>query len=291
MKRKGNTLRQLGPAAQEAVVDPAAWEAFLAARVNGRSLEGVDEPGGHPMTRISLALPRLLSLAAPLSLALAAGAAHGQEVARVISSVAVIQQVAVPRQVCTLQQVAVEQPRSGAGALLGAVAGGAAGNAIGDGSGRAAATLIGIVGGAMLGNRIEGSPGTRMQDQTVCTTQTVYENRTAGYNVTYEYAGRQYQVQLPQDPGPTLRVQVTPVAPAPAAPAVMPSTQILQGPDFGPAVVYSTGPAPAPVVVHRTVTVQPAVVQVYATHGIYGTRWDHGHGYHRGRPHPHSHWR
>ncbi len=245
-----------------------------------------------PMTRNALTLPRILALAAPMGLAVAAGSAHGQEVARVISSVPVIQQVAVPRQVCTNQQVAVEQPRSGAGALLGAVAGGAAGNAIGDGSGRAAATLIGIVGGAMLGNRIEGPAGTRMQDQTVCTTQTVYENRTAGYNVTYEYAGRQYQVQLPQDPGPTLRVQVTPVAPAPAAVApAMPPTQVLQGPDFGPAVVYSTGPAPAPVVVHRAVTVQPAVVQVYATHGIYGTRWDYGYGYHRGRPHPHSHWR
>lgn len=256
------------------------------------------------MTHPRPTLLRILAACTPLGLALAAGTAHGQEVARVISSIPVIQQVAVPRQVCTTQQVAVEQPRSGAGALLGAVAGGAAGNAIGDGSGRAVATMIGIMGGAVLGNRIEGSPGTRLQDQTTCTTQTVYENRTAGYNVTYEYAGRQYQVQLPQDPGPTLRVQVTPVAPPPSAatPSVAP-TQIMQAPDVGPAVVYSTGPAPAPVVVHRTVTVQPAVVQLYAGHGVYGTQWSlgYGYGYGRGYPrphghfqphhHPHSHWR
>jgi uncharacterized protein YcfJ len=218
---------------------------------------------------------------------LVASAAHGQEVARVVSSIPVIQQVAVPRQVCTTQQVAVEQPRSGAGALLGAVAGGAAGNAIGDGSGRAAATVIGIVGGAILGNKIEGSPGTRMQDQTVCTTQTFYENRTSGYQVTYEYAGRQYQVQLPQDPGPTLRVQVTPMpaaAPVPAAPAV----QIMQAPDYGPAVVYATGPAP----VHRVVVAPPPVVQVYATYGLYGSTWRPGHrGHGQFGAHSHFHWR
>ncbi len=251
------------------------------------------------MTVVRPRISRALALAAPAGLALAAGVAHGQEVARVISSIPVIQQVAVPRQVCTNQQVAVEQPRSGAGALLGAVAGGAAGNAIGDGSGRAVATMIGIMGGAVLGNRIEGPAGTRMQDQTVCTTQTVYENRPSGYNVTYEYAGRQYQVQLPQDPGSTLRVQVTPVAPAPSAvtPSLAP-TQVMQAPDMGPAVVYSTGPAP--VVVQRVVTAPPPVVHVYAGYGVHGARWGHGYApypYGRSGPHlqshihSHIHWR
>jgi len=83
--------------------------------------------------------------------------AFAQEVGRVISSTPVIQQVAVPRQVCNSQPMAVQQPNSGAGAVLGAIAGGAAGNAIGHGSGRAAATILGLVGGAALGNNIEGS--------------------------------------------------------------------------------------------------------------------------------------
>lgn len=219
-----------------------------------------------------------------LALAVPAGA-QAQDLARVIASVPVIQQVAVPRQVCSTQQVMVEQPKSGAGALLGALAGGAAGNAIGDGSGRAAATAIGIFGGAILGNRIEGSPGARMQDQTTCTTQTVYESRTVGYQVTYEYAGRQYQVQLPHDPGPTIRVQVTPMAP----------TQTMQAPLESGSVTYATSAAPA----RRIAVVQPAPVQVqvYGVQGVqlhagrHGHHGYHGHPGHYGHLHLHRDWR
>ena len=45
---------------------------------------------------------------------------------------------------------------SGAGAILGAVVGGVLGNQIGGGSGRAAATAVGVLGGAVAGNAIEG---------------------------------------------------------------------------------------------------------------------------------------
>ena len=48
------------------------------------------------------------------------------------------------------------QGTSGAGAVIGAVVGGVLGNQIGKGSGRAAATGVGIVGGAVAGNAIEG---------------------------------------------------------------------------------------------------------------------------------------
>ena len=63
-----------------------------------------------------------------------------------------------------------------------------------------------------------------------CSTQTIYENRTVGYKVVYEYAGKQYSVQLPQDPGPTLQLRVS-VAPNPAPtggpqPQAMPSLSI-----------------------------------------------------------------
>jgi uncharacterized protein YcfJ len=187
-------------------------------------------------------------------LGLATPALHAQEWGRVISSVPVVQQVAVPRQVCNQQPVVVEQPRTGAGALLGMVAGGAAGNAIGDGGGRALATIAGAIGGAMLGNRIEGG-GTQVQQTTQCVTQTWYENRAVGFNVTYEYAGKQYQVQLPHDPGPNIALQVVPVgaavAPAPAAfPAPMPA--VPQG-QLQPAPVV-TG-TPSAVVIRDVVTV------------------------------------
>lgn len=144
-------------------------------------------------------------------------AAHAQdEQGRVLSSTPIVQQVAVPREVC--QNVTVREPghKSGAGALLGAVAGGAAGNAIGGGSGRAAATALGIFGGAILGNHIEGGGHSRTRTVQECSTQNVYENRTVAYNVVYEYAGRQYAAQMPQDPGRYIPVSVQPAISAPA---------------------------------------------------------------------------
>ena len=131
------------------------------------------------------------------------GLLQAQEVGQVISRTAVYQQVAVPRQTCSQTPVAVPNPTSGAGALMGAIAGGAVGNQIGSGSGRALATIAGVMGGAMVGDRIE-SPGSQTTNQTTCTTQTVYENRLTANNVIYEHAGKQYNVQLPRDPRPPL---------------------------------------------------------------------------------------
>lgn len=145
------------------------------------------------------------------ALALASGASFAQEAARVISSTPVIQQVAVPRKVCTTEQVATQGQKSGAGAIMGAIAGGAAGNAIGQGSGKAAATVLGLFGGAILGDHIEGGSAGGVENVQRCTTQNFMESRTLGYNVVYEYAGRQYSAQFPNDPGPTVQLQIAPV--------------------------------------------------------------------------------
>lgn len=142
---------------------------------------------------------------------IASGVSFAQEVGRVISSTPVIQQFSVPRQVCTTEQVVVQQPKSGAGAIMGAIAGGAMGNAVGGGTGKAAATMIGIFGGAIAGDRIEGAPAAQLQNVQRCATQTFYENRPVAYNVVYEYAGKQYSLQMPNDPGPSIQLQVTPV--------------------------------------------------------------------------------
>lgn len=153
---------------------------------------------------------KTISICATAALATLGVSAEAQEISgRVISSTPVVQQVQVPRQICDNQPVAVQQPKSGAGAVIGAIAGGAMGNAVGGGSGRAAATVLGLVGGAMVGDRVEGGP-VSVQNMQRCTTQTFYENRTVGYNVAYEYGGRQYAVQMPNDPGPTVRLQVSP---------------------------------------------------------------------------------
>ncbi|HEX5785585.1 MAG TPA: glycine zipper 2TM domain-containing protein [Burkholderiaceae bacterium] len=139
--------------------------------------------------------------------------ADGTDMARVIQTVPVMQQVAVPRQICTNEVVTVPGQKSGAGAVMGGIAGGAIGNQIGQGNGRAAATVIGLIGGAVLGDKIEGGGTPSTQNVQRCSTQTVYETRTTAYNVTYEYAGKQYTVQMPQDPGQWVRVQISPVVP------------------------------------------------------------------------------
>ncbi len=176
--------------------------------------------------------------------------------ARVISSTPVVQQVAVPRQVCNNQAVLTQAPRSGAGALLGAVAGGAAGNAIGNGAGRAAATVIGLVGGAMVGDRIEGS-NSQVQNIQQCGTQTFYENRTSYFNVVYEYQGTQYTAQMANDPGAYVRLQLTPNGAIPVPSASEQAYQQAQPLQAAPA--QQTYYQPAPVVQY----VQPLASPVY----------------------------
>lgn len=144
-------------------------------------------------------------------LASAAALVHAQEQARVLSVTPIVQQVGVPQQVCGNETVYTGPRTTGGGAVLGAIAGGAAGNAVGGGSGRAAATALGVIGGALLGNQIEGNGRPQYQNVQRCGTETFYENRTVGYTVVYEYAGRQYTTQTPNDPGEYMTVQVQPV--------------------------------------------------------------------------------
>ena len=144
-----------------------------------------------------------------------------QETARVLSATPIMQRVGIPQQVCSDKQVEVQGQKSGAGAVLGAIAGGALGNSIGHGGGRDATTALGIVGGAMVGNSIEGSGPETVQTVRQCATQTVYQERVVAFNVLYEYAGKQYSVQSPQDPGPYLAVQIVPILPGQAGPVVV----------------------------------------------------------------------
>lgn len=174
------------------------------------------------------------------ALTLASGLSFAQETGRVLSSTPIVQQFSVPRQVCSNQQVAVEPQRSGAGALMGGIAGGAVGNAIGGGSGRAAATMLGIFGGAILGDRIESPGPTQIQNVQSCNTQTFYENRTVGYNVVYEYAGRQYTTTTATDPGASIALQVSPVGQS--APPVQAPVQTISGDYYQATPTYVTAP-------------------------------------------------
>ncbi len=204
-------------------------------------------------------------------LCIAAAGAQAQEVGQVISRTAVYQQVAVPRQTCT--QTAPQPPSqtSGGGAIIGAIAGGLIGSQLGGRDSQGIATMAGVIGGAVLGNKVEGQ-GNPQSPQTTCTTQTVYENRLIGYNVVYEYAGKQYNVQLPQDPGPTIPLQVTPMS--------APRSEVPTG-----AIVSAM--IPATVISESRVVYVPAPVYrsyppIYTSVNL-GWGWDGGHR--------HGHWR
>ena len=246
-----------------------------------------------------------------------------QDMGRVLSSTPVVSQVGVPRQVCTNNSVPVQSQKSGAGALMGGLAGGAIGKAVGGGGGRAAATVLGIFGGAILGDRIEGGGQTQYQTVQNCTSQTFYENRTTSYNVVYEYAGKQYAVQMPNDPGPYVRLQITPVgatqyqspqfqgAPQPQA-ALPGNSPYVQQDSAAPMLINSAAPvptysaptvqtyqqmAPQPVYVAPAPAVYPVVYQApypayyarpyYPPIGIsLNLGWSNGNHGHR-----HGHWR
>jgi len=173
--------------------------------------------------------------------------AWAQDVGRVLSATPIVQQIAVPQRVCSTEQINYQQPNSGAGAALGAIAGGLLGNSVGGRGGeRAVATIVGAVGGAVIGDRVEGPGGERVQNVERCSVQNFVENRTTGYQVVYEFGGRQYSVQMPQDPGPTIAVQVSPangiVSQAPASTTVIasPAPVYLQ-----PSVTYLSVPQPS----------------------------------------------
>jgi uncharacterized protein YcfJ len=218
------------------------------------------------------------------ALGLAGFGAAAQEVGNVISSVPVVQQVQVPRQVCNQPAPVMAPQTSGGGGLLGAIVGAGIGSTIGHGNGTAAAMLAGTALGAVVGNNVEANnlqAQAAMQGMPQCSTQYTLENRTVGYNVTYDYAGRQYTVQMPYDPGPTVRVQVNPVAQssAPSGGPVM--APPMQGNNVAqPATVVQSGP-----VVQSGTVVVPSPAVVYSAYPpAYPVYPAYGYGYPYYRP-------
>ena len=234
----------------------------------------------HNTTKVTT-MKKLLVLSAALA---ASGLCLAQDVGRVLSSTPVMQQVGVPRQVCSAEQVAIQQPKTGAGAAIGAVAGGLLGSSMGGhGPGQAAATVMGAIGGAVVGDSIETAPSPEIRDVQRCGMQTIYENRAVGYNVVYEFAGKQYAVQMPYDPGPTIQLLVTPAGTAGAQ--MPPSTSQ----SVNPQPVYAQPAYPQP----PTVIVAPAVYPgYYAAPYYYPPVGIHlGFGYWGGGHHGRRHWR
>ena len=242
----------------------------------------------------------LATLALPIISGISTSAnAQSQEMARVLSSTPVVTQVSVPKQVCSETHVITAAPKSGAGAVMGAIAGGAIGNNIGGGSGRALATAAGVIGGAIFGDSIEGAPPPVARQVTSCTNQISVENRVTAYNVLYEYGGKQYSSQLPNDPGPNLPVQITPsviAAPPMTGTTLLTSppvitrptviTSIAAPPLYAPPIYVPpnyASPFYAQRMIGPSIYAAPAASFYfgYGNHGHHGHNGHHRHGYER----------
>lgn len=125
-----------------------------------------------------------------------------------------IEQVNRPRQECRTEYVQVQQPaqRSAGGSIVGGIVGALAGSQIGGGHGKTAATAAGAIAGAVIGDRVDNQnvqPGA-VTEQAVkqCRVVDNIEERTNGYDVTYDYRGRTYNIVMPYDPGQRIRLRV-----------------------------------------------------------------------------------
>jgi uncharacterized protein YcfJ len=127
------------------------------------------------------------------------------------------EQVHQPRQECRTEyvQVQAQQERGSGGTIVGGIAGALLGSQVGHGNGKVAATAAGAIAGAMVGDHVQNDgrrdDGGGVQEQAVrqCRTVDSVEQRPAGFDVTYEYRGHNYQTMMDRDPGDRLRLHVS----------------------------------------------------------------------------------
>lgn len=158
--------------------------------------------------KIKIAAPLLLTaLAAPVH------AADYMDSAPVVSRVPVYQTVSKPQQQCWTESVtSYEERRSPGGAILGGLTGGLIGNNIGRGNSRTASTAFGVVIGALVGDHIANRDTSAVavtRPIQRCQTAQNYRQVLTGYQVTYNYNGRNTTVMLPYDPGPRVTVEIS----------------------------------------------------------------------------------
>ncbi|MES2742243.1 MAG: glycine zipper 2TM domain-containing protein [Pseudomonadota bacterium] len=148
-------------------------------------------------------------------------AADFEDFGRVVRVTPQVEQVNHPRQECRTEYVQVPVPqqapqRSMGGSIIGGIAGALVGNQVGGGTGRTAATAAGAIAGAVMGDRIDNngnsiSSGGGTQEQAVkqCRTVDHWESRNNGYEVVYDYHGRNYTSIMSSDPGNRVRLRVS----------------------------------------------------------------------------------
>jgi len=124
--------------------------------------------------------------------------------ANVVRIVPIHQIVTETLQQCVTETVIPTEKGTG-GAIVGAIVGGVVGNQIGGGSGRDIATGVGVITGAVVGDTMQNAPRTQQR----CTPMQNSRSVIVGYDVTWEYLGRQMTQRMDRDPGQYVTVTVT----------------------------------------------------------------------------------
>ena len=135
------------------------------------------------------------------------------DTAEVVAAVPIFETVNEPRQQCWTESVTYyeESRRSNGGAIIGGITGGLLGAQVGKGNGRVAAAATAAAIGALVGDRLDNrysyaSPVNRPVQR--CNVVDNYRKIISGYQVTYNYSGRNTTVILPYDPGRRVRIAV-----------------------------------------------------------------------------------
>jgi len=114
-----------------------------------------------------------------------------------------IQGPQVARQVCSPVTVTQSDGHNPGAAIAGGLVGALVGSRFGGGNGKVGTTIVGAVGGTMLGDALGSGPSTRTEQQ--C--NTVYEQGPpTGYQVSYEYKGKLLTATTQVPPGEYLKV-------------------------------------------------------------------------------------
>lgn len=146
-----------------------------------------------------------------------------QDSARVTRVSPRFEQVNNPEQECHMEIERVEPMNNGAnnqgrslgGTVIGGIAGALLGSQVGGGNGRTAATAVGAIGGALIGDQVANGAGSNQYQAATerqvrrCNTVNRPEERAAGYDVSYQYQGRNYTTLMQRNPGRNVRVNVT----------------------------------------------------------------------------------
>ena len=119
--------------------------------------------------------------------------------------------VGTPEQRCWIEREQVVQDRGNAsvpGAIVGAIIGGVLGHQVGGGRGKDIATVGGAVAGGVVGANVgrssSGQQTTHQEVQRCASTPS--QSRPEYWDVTYNFRGQDYRMQMTTPPGPTVSV-------------------------------------------------------------------------------------